>query len=53
MSKPNRQIARVLAERLRPFFTTPHIEERLAFLEAKERQLAQVLDEEVTIVASG
>ncbi|MBL8838788.1 MAG: indolepyruvate ferredoxin oxidoreductase family protein, partial [Alphaproteobacteria bacterium] len=33
------QIARVLAERLKPFFTTPHIEERLAFLAAKEKQL--------------
>jgi indolepyruvate ferredoxin oxidoreductase len=33
------QIARVLAHRLKPFFTTPHIEERLAFLDAKEKQL--------------
>jgi indolepyruvate ferredoxin oxidoreductase len=33
------QIARVLASRLRPFFTTRHIEERLAFLDAKEKQL--------------
>ncbi len=33
------QIARVLAHRLKPFFSTPHIEERLAFLDAKEKQL--------------
>jgi indolepyruvate ferredoxin oxidoreductase len=33
------QLARVIAQRLKPFFTTPHIEERLKFLEAKERQL--------------
>ncbi|MBI3710867.1 MAG: indolepyruvate ferredoxin oxidoreductase family protein [Proteobacteria bacterium] len=33
------QLARVIARRLQPFFTTPHIEERLAFLDAKERQL--------------
>jgi len=33
------QIARVLAKRLSPFFTTGHIEERLAFLDAKEKAL--------------
>ncbi len=33
------QIARVLARRLAPFFTTPHIEERLAFLDAKDKAL--------------
>ncbi len=33
------RIARVIAERIGRFFTSPTIEERLAFLEAKERQL--------------
>jgi indolepyruvate ferredoxin oxidoreductase len=33
------QIARVLAKRMAPFFTTPHIEERLAFLDAKDKAL--------------
>ncbi len=33
------QIARVIARRLAPFFTTKHIEERLAFLDAKEKAL--------------
>ncbi len=35
------QVARVIALRLKRFHTSPRIEERLAFLEAKERQLAQ------------
>ncbi len=34
------QIARVIAGRLARFYTSPRIEERLAFLEAKERALA-------------
>jgi indolepyruvate ferredoxin oxidoreductase len=33
------QIARVIAERIGRFYTSPRIVERLAFLEAKERQL--------------
>jgi indolepyruvate ferredoxin oxidoreductase len=33
------QIARVIAQRLAPYFTSPHIAERLAFLDAKEKQL--------------
>jgi indolepyruvate ferredoxin oxidoreductase len=33
------QIARVIAARIGRFYTSPRIEERLAFLEAKERQL--------------
>jgi indolepyruvate ferredoxin oxidoreductase len=33
------QIARVIAQRIARFHTSPHIAERLAFLEAKERQL--------------
>jgi indolepyruvate ferredoxin oxidoreductase len=33
------QIARVIAERIGRFYTSPRIKERLAFLEAKERQL--------------
>ncbi len=33
------QIARVIAQRIARFHTSPRIEERLAFLEAKERQL--------------
>jgi indolepyruvate ferredoxin oxidoreductase len=32
-------IARVIAQRIARFYTSPRIEERLAFLEAKERQL--------------
>ena len=35
------QIARVIARRLKPFYTSPAIEERLAFLEAKEKALAK------------
>ncbi|GAB4185804.1 MAG: indolepyruvate ferredoxin oxidoreductase family protein [Thalassobaculales bacterium] len=34
------RIARVIAARLEPFFTSPAIRERLAFLEQKERALA-------------
>jgi indolepyruvate ferredoxin oxidoreductase len=34
------QIARVIAQRIARFHTSPRIAERLAFLEAKERQLA-------------
>ena len=34
------QIARVIAERIARFHTSPRIAERLAFLEAKERQLS-------------
>ncbi len=33
------QVARVIANRIAPFFSTPHIAERLAFLDAKEKQL--------------
>jgi indolepyruvate ferredoxin oxidoreductase len=33
------QIARVIAQRIARFYTSPRIAERLAFLEAKERQL--------------
>jgi indolepyruvate ferredoxin oxidoreductase len=34
------QIARVIAQRIGRFYTSPRIEDRLKFLEAKERQLA-------------
>ena len=34
------QVARVIALRLKPFYTSPKIEERLAFLEQKEKALA-------------
>ncbi|HEX6980401.1 MAG TPA: indolepyruvate ferredoxin oxidoreductase family protein, partial [Alphaproteobacteria bacterium] len=34
------QIAKVIAKRLRPFWTSPQMEERIAFIEAKERALA-------------
>jgi indolepyruvate ferredoxin oxidoreductase len=34
------QIARVIAARIRRFYTNPAMEDRLGFLEAKERQLA-------------
>ena len=33
------QIARVLARRMAPYFSTSHIEDRLAFLDAKEKAL--------------
>jgi indolepyruvate ferredoxin oxidoreductase len=35
------QIARVIAQRIAKFYSSPRIEDRLKFLEAKERQLAQ------------
>ncbi|MBI3451338.1 MAG: indolepyruvate ferredoxin oxidoreductase family protein [Rhodospirillales bacterium] len=35
------QIARVIAKRLEPFYTSDRIKERLAFLEAKERALSE------------
>ncbi len=34
------QIAKVIAKRLHPFWTSPQMEERIAFIEAKERALA-------------
>jgi indolepyruvate ferredoxin oxidoreductase len=36
------QIARVIAQRIARFYTSPRIQDRLAFLEAKERQLAKI-----------